>query len=253
MKQETKKRIKEFLYDLFFGDLKWMTYKEIFLFLFSFVIVILGFVEKNILFLMLAFFILMFSWIHTRFNKIETLIKNKKGQVILSSALVIIIIFAGIYASIGWIKVEPVNYKIYDLGKELDFETAEVFDHAMYTGKPIDPLMEIWLGNFSNYIQNKDVGMLIFLWINESGQIKVKAYSYRERAEIYIGSSMGMDISYWDEEPQSNIRVFAPSELTGEEKIKVTLGNFTATFTYDPYQKYYFVIVGRSGREVYWK
>lgn len=169
---------------------------------------------------------------------------NKRGQFYLVAALIIITITASIVTYRSYIKTTPVSYKVYDLGNELDLETAEVLDYGIYTGAQQQAIMESWAGNFSEYAETGEQDF-VFLYIDENGNLQGTRYTLEETGDVSISFGGGPPISLTQQQITS-VRI--PSEA---KEITIVIGDFTTTVSVDELRQegrsYYFIIRGRGG------
>lgn len=170
---------------------------------------------------------------------------NKKGQFFLISALIIITILLSFVTYRSRIQVYPVQEKVYDLGDELNLETAEVLDYGIYNKQvPVSKIFESWAGNFSSYHPSVGNEEFVFIFTDENGKTKGVRFSTQSMGSVslYLGNRpIDLDQGDITELPVENL----PS--SGGE-IKVSIGDQNYTIDYNPEdEKFYFVIKGMGG------
>jgi len=169
--------------------------------------------------------------------------RNKKGQFYLVAALVIIIITTSIVTYRSYIKTAPVSYKVYDLGSELNLETAEVVDYGLYSQAEQQTLMETWSKNFSEYTEPFEYDF-VFLYIDENDNDTLRGTIFtREetgKTSINLGDSL-LSLSQQGTFERS---------ISGINEVIITINDFTTTISIEDLRGkggYYFIVRGRSG------
>ena len=165
---------------------------------------------------------------------------NKKGQFYLIAALIIISVMVSFMAYQNKIRTAPVSYKIYDLGKELNLETAQVLDYGIYSNPAQEQaILKSWANNFSAYAGEK------------SGQEKFVFVYYDENANKFRGVEFSAGEAGCSSIGQEEIGTCTETtEVTGIDCSGTDI--ITCTFSGVDYEfnrneNFYFVIRGRGG------
>jgi len=173
--------------------------------------------------------------------------KSRKGQFFLISALIIITILLSFVTYRSRIKVYPVNEKIYNLGEELNLETAQVMDYGIYAEEAqLGMILNSWITNFSAYHQSTGKEVFVFLYTDDEGKTKGIRFSREDAGSVSL-SLGGAPIDLKRGQIQQLSLEDFPSER-GEITMSVNKTNIT--FDYNPKEKFYFVIAGEGGEVV---
>jgi len=167
---------------------------------------------------------------------------NKKGQFYLIAALIIISVMVSFMAYQNKIRTAPVSYKIYDLGKELNLETAQVLDYGIYSNPAQEQaILKSWANNFSAYAGEKsEQEKFVFVYYDENAN---KFMSVDFPAVEAGCSSVGQsEIGTCTETTEARN---VPCSGEGTATITCTVGE--TTFSFDSDDNFYFVIRGRGG------
>ncbi len=172
--------------------------------------------------------------------------RGKKGQFFLIAALIIVTILLSFMTTKSGIKVSKEKYKIYDLGEELNLETADTIDHGIYTS-PAErgEILESWATKFSNYQGFAGQEEFIFIY-TDAGSFKGLRFSRGNRGDVSLdlaGTTAG--VANTDVEIES-INLGAISDIAAEGINRIRIEDFMVTI--DPSKEdFYFVIRGESG------
>ncbi len=113
---------------------------------------------------------------------------NKRGQFYLLAAVIIITGIVGI-ASVKNFAVEPgagSSERIYDLSREVGYESANVIDFGIYNQSYGDALIENWIDTYANYSRDREgVSEWLFVYGNSS-EIKIINFTSENKGEIGI-------------------------------------------------------------------
>ncbi len=116
---------------------------------------------------------------------------NKRGQFFLLAAVIII---SGIVA-IASIKTfvsetgTKTQEKIYDLSKELGYESVKVIDFGIFNQTYGEELMDDWIGRYTNYSKDKDeITEWLFVYGNTS---KIIITNFTQETQGDIDLSLG--------------------------------------------------------------
>ena len=90
---------------------------------------------------------------------------NKRGQIFLIAAIVIISIVVGLVTVVNVVRVGSENKAFYDLADEVGFETKQVLDYGVYNAQDTNALIEEFLIKYANYIAQERV---LFIFGNQT-------------------------------------------------------------------------------------
>jgi len=114
---------------------------------------------------------------------------DKRGQFYLLAAVIIITGIVGI-ASIKNYAVEPSGgaaaERIYDLSREVGYESANVIDFGIYNQSYGDVLIENWIDTYANYSRDREgISEWLFVYGNGS-EIRTINFTSENKGEIGI-------------------------------------------------------------------
>jgi len=167
---------------------------------------------------------------------------NKKGQFYLIAALIIISVMVSFMAYQNKIRTAPVSYKIYDLGKELNLETAQVLDYGIYSNPAQQQtILNNWANNFSAYAGEKSgQEKFVFVYYEEGVGFKGIEFTTSEAGCSSVGQS---EIGTCTE-----ITEATNVPCTGTTTITCSIGGVGGTqFSFNRDENFYFMIRGSGG------
>ena len=169
--------------------------------------------------------------------------RGKKGQFFLIAALIIITILLSFVTYKSRVEISPVKYRVYDLGKELDLETAEVMDYGIYTPQTApSQVFENWARSFSSYHEGMGQETFIFVYSDEEGNVRGIRFSRETTGSVSL--VLG-DVPV--ELPSGQMTEIDLEDLE-EGNVNIQIGSFSTMFDYDPEkEKFYFIIKGEGG------
>jgi len=170
--------------------------------------------------------------------------RGKKGQFFLISALIIVTILLSFVTYRSRITIYPVKEKVYNLGEELNLETASVMDYGIYTEQAqLGMIIERWVANFSAYHPSTGEEVFVFLYTDEQGKTKGVKFSREDAGSVslYLGNSP-IDL------PRGQIQPLELNLPSGGGEITLGVGETNITLDYEPKkEKFYFIIAGEGG------
>ena len=163
----------------------------------------------------------------------------KRGQFYLLATLIIIIFIIGFVAISNYSKKKSYT-KIYDLGEELEIESAQVTDYGTYNKKNLKKLLEDFTEIYSEYAgEGRD---LYFVFGDEHNLI-ITAYKDLQEGEIFVEtekdstSSTGYTISVYEKEFTTK-----NFPISGKDNVRIKIKDINYNFRLDKNQYFYFVI-----------
>jgi hypothetical protein len=154
--------------------------------------------------------------------------------------MIIISIMLSFMAYQSHLRTVPVSQKVYDLGKELDLETAQVLDYGIYNSPSQQQvILNSWANNFSQYAGEKsEQEKFVFVYYDESaGKFKGLEFTTTQGSCSSIGDeSIGACTDITD---------ILDVPCTGAEIITCTFGEVDYKFNRN--ENFYFMIRGKGG------
>jgi len=92
---------------------------------------------------------------------------NKRGQIYLAAAVIIILVIFGLVAVSNYAKPKDETV-IYDLKKELNLETGQVIDSAIYNRENTHEMIVNWTDRYVQGMEGKEVGNWVFVYGDSS-------------------------------------------------------------------------------------
>lgn len=171
---------------------------------------------------------------------------GKKGQFFLISSLIIITILLSFVTTRSSIKVSPVQYKVFNLGEELSYETADVMDYGIYnTQTERGDVLESWAKNFSNYQGFSGQEQFIFVY-TEGNQAKGLIFSRQNSGDVIVeGGEGGFAVSN-----EANIEATKNLGTLAQGINYVEIAGVTITIDYEQDQPNFFFVIRSEGGEV---
>lgn len=172
---------------------------------------------------------------------------NKRGQFYLVAAMIIISIMLGFMAYQSHLRTVPVSQKVYDLGKELDLETAQVLDYGIYSSpSQQQAILNSWANNFSQYSSKKsEQEKFIFVYYDKnSAQFKGTEFTSVDSGCIGVGDEF---TSICTEEPVATDVTSSCSSTDDKITCIIGTGETATVFSFNKDENFYFVIKGTGG------
>jgi len=166
---------------------------------------------------------------------------NKRGQIFLIAALVIVLIMSGfgIYNAVSTPKEDK---KVYDLSQEIKYETNQIIDSGVYSGTEgeiVDKINQ----TLDYYAKMNPDSEIIIIYGDENtlrlGNETNLFYTFVDTGSVSIGNSAGLklqkrNVTEADVEVKSN-------------KIEVLLKNSKYSFNITEGQNFYLVVKSSQG------
>ena len=115
--------------------------------------------------------------------------KQKRGQVYIISAIIIIMIILGIAGVSNYIITQKEPTQLYDLSENLEIEGASIIDYGIYNNEDAQEKMNNFFGNFTAYLlQTEEEFELTIIYGTPT---KANATTYRSISTGTIGLGNG--------------------------------------------------------------
>ena len=169
---------------------------------------------------------------------------KKSGQFYLLSAIVIISILIG-FSTISTYTKKGSDTRVFDLGEELDIESANVLDFGTFPGnlgegENLDDFLIGFIGNYSGYIGD-DKELSFIIGNPDAGTATVVNYE-----EIETACSNDNGISSCTTIIESDI---IPDQPVENDEVNIVFNNETYNFKLKKGQNFFFVISQDTGVE----
>ena len=175
---------------------------------------------------------------------------NKKGQFYLVTAIIIVLVLAGISSIKTYAIIHPKPRAIQDIGFELREETSRIIDYGIYNA---DTNLEVILNKFTNeefapyFLQKTKETGIVFVYGNKT---ELNAVQYKEEITGTISATIGTGIANWNTvQDYANMTTITPNPI--DTSINVTILNKTFNFDLQDNQMFYFVIIQEKDGETY--
>jgi hypothetical protein len=173
---------------------------------------------------------------------------NKRGQIYLVAAIIIVMILAGVASvkTYAVSKTEP--RKIQDISSELREETSRIIDYGIYSRADLNSLLNNFNQEFSRYFLEKtDETNIIFIYGNKT---KLYSVQYNNQYTGAVFASIGGASPTWSTtEPIVN-----KTEVTTkiqDNKIKVNILKKDFIFDINEGEVFYFLITQQKDNETF--
>lgn len=176
---------------------------------------------------------------------------NKRGQFFIVVAMIIVSVIAGLSGVVNYAESSEGDEKVYDLSKEIDFETKRVVDWGVFNEEELEQLTSGFLEEYSEYIGEDDA---IFIFGDEN---ELNALHFTLEGVGSVGLETGensppkrIDINRRTKE-EAEVRV-SSGRRSGERKVSVIIDEKDYSFNLKDEQKnFYFIIKKIKGDEEY--
>jgi len=165
---------------------------------------------------------------------------NKRGQIFLIAAIVIIGIIVGLVTVVNIVKVGNENKGFYDLADEVGFETKQVLDYGVYNSQDTNALIEEFLIKYADYISQERV---LFIFGNETN---ITGLFFNQSVIGSVGINAGgvsNEIIIQDITEETAEVLFDDGEVT------VIINGIPYIFKLKPGQNFFFVIIKDENEE----
>lgn len=146
---------------------------------------------------------------------------NKRGQFFLIAALVLIAIFVGLGAIYTSSKVSTEDFTVYDLSKEINFESSQVVNTGVLTGLSSTEIINRIKTLSEVYSESNQESDFLLVYGNET---ELNAFYYNNTETGEIGLSTGAEtspqitlqareVTIIREQNQNSLRVLLPNDI----------------------------------------
>jgi hypothetical protein len=171
---------------------------------------------------------------------------NKRGQIYLVAAIIIVMILAGIASVKTYAVAKTEPRKIKDISSELKEETSRIIDYGIYSRANLNNLLNSFNQEFSEYFLEKtEETNIVFIYGNKTNLYSVQ---YNDQYTGAVVANIGGASPTWsDSEPIIN-----KTDITTkiqDNKIKVNLLEKDFVFDVGEGEVFYFLISQQAGDE----
>lgn len=169
------------------------------------------------------------------------MLMNKKGQVFLVAAIIIVGLIFGASRTLNYVSAGSSQESFYDLTDELDFEIKEVLDYGILN----DPsnVGNVALDLLNKYTENIVKEEVIFVFKNANGDVKAIHYDVSQSLNLVVlnvgGNSIQIPIQHTSASVLTNAEVTRPTN----EIVNVKINDIVYNFKLREGQGIYFVII----------
>jgi hypothetical protein len=175
--------------------------------------------------------------------------RNTRGQFYLLSAIVIISIIIG-FSAISTYTKKTSNVRVFDLGEELDIESANVLDYGTYPENAaevgnLDEFLKGFVSNYSGYL-GEDTQVSFVFGNPDDTTATVVNYEEVTLGNIDYGSSQITSTKRVSSEESSQIQ-----SVEGKKVTTIIFNGQEYQIELKPGENFYFVISQNVGEEVH--
>jgi len=172
---------------------------------------------------------------------------NKRGQVFLIAALLIVLIVVSMTTIGTFASTQPNPKIIQDLKSDLERESSEIIDYGIYNNQDIELLIDDFTtSKFAPYFfQKTDNTNIIFVYGDKTN---LKAVKYNTESTGTISAQIGGKIT-WENFGTFTEKIQITDTASGT--ITVTLLNRDYIFKLRENEMFYFIIIQQNKGEIY--
>ena len=172
--------------------------------------------------------------------------RNKRGQIYLVAAIIIVMILAGIASVKTYAVAKTEPRKIKDISSELKEETSRIIDYGIYSGVNLTALLDSFDNEFSEYFLTKtEETNIVFIYGN---QTKLYSVQYNNQYTGAVVASIGGASPRWT----GSISIINKTDITTKiqgNQIKVNILEKDFVFDVGEGEVFYFLITQQAGDE----
>jgi len=172
---------------------------------------------------------------------------NKRGQVFLIAALLIVLIATSLTVIGTFASTQPPPKIIQDLKSDLEKESSEIVDYGIYTNQELELLIDDFTDSkFAPYFFEKtDNANVIFVYGDKTN---LKAIKYNTESTGTISAQIGGNINW---ETFGTFTEQIQITPLNSDSITVTLLNQDYIFKLRENEMFYFIIIEEKNEEIY--
>jgi hypothetical protein len=174
--------------------------------------------------------------------------KNKRGQIYLVAAIIIVMILAGIASVKTYAVTKTEPRKIQDISSELREETSRIIDYGIYSRANLNNLLNSFNQEFSEYFLEKtEETNIILIYGNKT---KLYSVQYNNEYTGAVSASIGGASPTWTtSEPIIN-RTDITTKIQ-DNKIRVAILEKDFVFDIREGEVFYFLITQQKDNETF--
>jgi len=172
--------------------------------------------------------------------------KNKRGQIYLVAAIIIVMILAGLISVKTYAVTKTEPRKIKDISSELKEETSRIIDYGIYSKTHLNDLLNNFDQEFSKYFLEKtEETNLVFIYGNKT---KLYSVQYNDEYTGAVYATIGDSSPTWTtSEPIINKTDITTNVI--DDKIKINILEKDFFFDIREGQVFYFLITQQKDDE----
>lgn len=162
---------------------------------------------------------------------------NKRGQIFLVAAVIIVVIVAGLGVIYNYVKAPKEDKSVYDLSKELDYESAQIIDNGIFNSRTTEDTAKN-LENLSTvYAGANPLSDIIIIYGNTT-EVNILKYNNSNAGEISITTG-GSEVSL----AVTTIRILTKGSVSPvNEKVTVSLRGIDKEFNLRQGENFYIIL-----------
>jgi hypothetical protein len=171
---------------------------------------------------------------------------NKKGQIYLVAAIIIVMILAGIASVKTYAVATAEPRKIKDISYELKEETSRIIDYGIYQSANLDVLLDSFNQDFHEYFLTKtEETNIIFIYGN---QTKLYSVQYNNEYTGAVFATIGGASPTWTDSEKIINKTDITTKIV-DNQIKVNLLEKDFVFDIGEGEVFYFLISQQADNE----
>ncbi len=160
---------------------------------------------------------------------------NKRGQFYLIAAVIIIAIILGFVVISNYSRTDS-STKLYDLGEQLEIESAEVLDYGTYNELDEVDMENLWESFIEAYSDFGEIEKLYFIFGNTEEIIVLGYQDLVTEETIFVNVNGDSPLKISKETPAS--ATFSPSG----KSVTIIINDIKYKFDLEPGENFYFIL-----------
>ena len=169
---------------------------------------------------------------------------NKRGQIFLVAAILIVSIVISLATAVNTVKVSGNDEAFYDLAEEVGFETKKVLDYGVFNSnsqEDINSLMDSYLENYKDYLAPEET---LFIY----GNAQILFAKYFDETEvgdvgIFTGTIPILATIQYTTGQQADVKEFDDDTNGETDRVTVEINGIIYEFNLREGQNFFFVII----------